>query len=136
MPFRTVTFVVTASILCFVGTALAANLGGLKIKIAVLSDMSGPLSDLTGPGSVIAAQLAIDDFKLQHTNVNVELVSADHQNKADVGAVIARKWLDVEGVDVILDVPNSSVALAVNEVVRGKNKVLLVSGGGTSDLTS
>jgi branched-chain amino acid transport system substrate-binding protein len=63
-------------------------------------------------------------------------VSADHQNKADVGAVIARKWLDVEGVDVILDVPNSSVALAVNEVVRGKNKVLLVSGGGTSDLTS
>jgi branched-chain amino acid transport system substrate-binding protein len=136
MPFRTVTFVVIASILCFVGTALAADLGGLKIKIAVLSDMSGPLSDLTGPGSVIAAQLAIDDFKLQHTNVNVELVSADHQNKADVGAVIARKWLDVEGVDVILDVPNSSVALAVNEVVRGKNKVLVVSGGGTSDLTS
>jgi branched-chain amino acid transport system substrate-binding protein len=106
-----------------------------SVKLGVLNDRSGVYSDLTGEGSVIAARMAAEDFKASEKGVKVEIVAADHQNKPDIGASIARQWYDQEGVDVILDVPTSSVALAVNGIAREKNKILINSGGGTSDLT-
>jgi branched-chain amino acid transport system substrate-binding protein len=105
------------------------------IKIGVLNDMSGLYADLTGPGSVVAARLAIEDFGAAKKGMKVEVVSADHQNKPDVGSNIARTWYDVDKVDVIVDVPTSSVALAVNQVTREKGKAFLVSGAASSDLT-
>jgi len=113
----------------------AARAQETSIKIGVLSDMSGLYSDLGGPGSVTAAKLAVEDFNPSAHGLKVELISADMQNKADVGANIARQWFDVDHVDVIVDVPNSGVALAVNEVAREKNKPFLVSGAASSDLT-
>ena len=112
----------------------SAQWTGNMVKIGVLSDMSSLYADITGPGSVLAARMAVEDFggKL---GVPVAIVSADHQNKPDVGSNIVRQWIDRDGVDVIVDVPTSSVALAVNEIVREKNKVFLVSGAATSDLT-
>src|SRR5918993_1688813 len=106
-----------------------------SVKLGVLNDRSGVYSDLTGEGSVIAARMAVEDFKAPEKGIKVDIVAADHQNKPDVGASIARQWYDQEGVDVILDVPTSSVALAVNGLAREKNKILINSGGGTSDLT-
>jgi len=105
------------------------------IRIGVLNDMSGTYSDLSGRGSLIATRMAVEDFGAAAKGMNVEIVGADHQNKPDVGSNIVRKWIDTGKVDVIVDVPTSSVALAVNEIVRDKNKVFLVSGGATSDLT-
>ena len=101
----------------------------------MLNDQSGVYSDLTGEGSVIAARMAVEDFKAAEKGIKVDIVSADHQNKPDIGASIARQWYDQDGVDAILDVPTSSVALAVNGIAREKNKILINSGGGTSDLT-
>ena len=106
-----------------------------SVKLGVLNDRSGVYSDLTGEGSVIAARMAAEDFKAAEKGIKVDIVAADHQNKPDIGAGIARQWYDQEGVDVILDVPTSSVALAVNGIAREKNKILINSGGGTSDLT-
>ena len=105
------------------------------IKIGVLTDLSSLYADVTGIGSVIAARLAVEDYDPVSKGMKVEIVSADHQNKADVGANISRQWIDEDKVDTIVDVPTSSVALAVNDIVREKNKVFLVSGGATSDLT-
>src|ERR1700761_8499640 len=105
------------------------------IKIGVLNDMSGLYSDLSGQGSVVAAKMAVEDFGAAAKGMKVEIVSADHQNKPDVGSNIARTWFDRDNVDVIVDVPTSSVALAVNEIAREKNKVFLVSGAAASDLT-
>ena len=105
------------------------------IKIGVLTDLSSLYADVTGIGSVIAARLAVEDYGASSKGLKVEVVSADHQNKPDVGANISRQWIDEDKVDTIVDVPTSSVALAVNEIVREKNKVFLVSGGATSDLT-
>jgi branched-chain amino acid transport system substrate-binding protein len=107
----------------------------ITVKIGVMSDMSGLYSDLGGPGSVVAAKMAVDDFNPAAHGMKVEIVSADMQNKPDIGANIARQWFDVDHVDVIVDVPNSGVALAVNEVAREKNKPFLVSGAASSDLT-
>ena len=107
----------------------------LTVKIGVMSDMSGLYADLGGPGSVVAAKMAVADFNPAAHGLKVELVNADMQNKPDVGTSIARQWFDVEHVDMIVDVPNSGVALAVNEVAREKNKVFLVSGAASSDLT-
>jgi branched-chain amino acid transport system substrate-binding protein len=104
-------------------------------KIGILNDMSGLYADITGPGSVVAARMAVEDFGAAQKGMKVEIVSADHQNKPDVGTNIARTWIDVDKVDVIIDVPTSSVALAINEVVREKNRVFLVSGAAASDLT-
>jgi branched-chain amino acid transport system substrate-binding protein len=106
-----------------------------SVKLGVLNDRSGVYSDLTGEGSVIAARMAAEDFKAAEKGIKVDIVAADHQNKPDIGASIARQWYDQEGVDVILDVPTSSVALAINGIAREKNKILINSGGGTSDLT-
>lgn len=107
----------------------------IPVKIGVLTDMSSLYADDTGPGSVAAAEMAIQDFNPAAHNMKVDLVSADHQNKADVGASIARQWYDTDGVNMIVDVPNSAVALAVSDVTRQKNKVFLVSGAASSDLT-
>ena len=105
------------------------------VKIGVLSDMSSLYADIGGPGSVAAAKLAVADFNAANKDVKAEIVSGDHQNKADVGSNIANQWIDVEKVDVIVDVPNSGVALAVNEIIRNKNKVFINSGAASSDLT-
>ena len=123
----------TAVIAALVATPAYAESNGL-LRIGVLNDMSSVYADFQGPGSVIAAQMAIEDFAKQSKR-KVEVVSADHQNKPDVGAGIARRWLDVEGVDLIVDLPNSAVALAVGEIVREKNKVAIGSGAGTALLT-
>ena len=112
-----------------------AQISGNMVKIGVLSDMSSLYSAVGGPGSVVAARMAVEDFGAAKKGMKVEIVSADHQNKADVGSQIARQWYDVDGVDVILDVPNSGVALAVSQVTREKGKVFLVSGAASSDLT-
>jgi branched-chain amino acid transport system substrate-binding protein len=120
-------------------TALAALAGAaqaqVNVKFGVLNDRSGLYADLTGEGSAVAARMAVEDFKAKEKGINVEIVSADHQNKPDVGSNIARQWYDQDGVDVILDVPTSSVALAINQITREKNKVFLNSGAATSDLT-
>jgi branched-chain amino acid transport system substrate-binding protein len=129
---------------CIGGLAVAAALGAGTaqaqisdgvVKIGVLSDMSSLYADLAGNGSVIAAQMAVEDFGAEKKGLKVEIVSADHQNKPDVGSNIARQWYDVDKVDVIVDVPNSGVALAVNQITRDKGKAFLNSGAATSDLT-
>jgi len=115
------------------GTAAQAE--DISVKIGVMNDMSSLYADITGSGSVTAAKMAIEDFNPAAHGMKVDIVSADHQNKPDVGSNIARQWFDVDHVDVIVDVPTSSVALAVSDVTREKNKVFLVSGAATSDLT-
>jgi branched-chain amino acid transport system substrate-binding protein len=105
------------------------------VKIGVLTDMSSLYSDIGGPGSVAAAKLAVEDFNPAAHGMKVEVIAGDHQNKPDVGANLARQWYDVDHVDVIVDVPTSSVALAVSDVTREKNKVFLGSGPAASDLT-
>jgi branched-chain amino acid transport system substrate-binding protein len=105
------------------------------IKIGVMNDMSGLYADIAGPGSVTAAKMAVEDFGAAKKGMKVEIVSADHQNKPDVGSTVARTWYDVDKVDVIVDVPTSSVGLAVNQITKDKNKVFLNSGAATSDLT-
>ena len=115
--------------------AARADFTGKVIKIGVLNDQSGLYADLAGQGSVSAAKMAVEDFGGKVGNVPIEVIFADHQNKPDVGSSIARQWYDADGVDVIVDVPTSSVALAVSQVTKDKNKVFLGSGPGTSDLT-
>ena len=107
----------------------------ISIKAGVLNDRSGLYADLSGEGSVIAARMAVEDFKAADKGIKVEIVSADHQNKPDVGSTIARTWYDQDGVDLILDVPTSSVALAVNQITREKNKIHINSGAASSDLS-
>ncbi len=114
--------------------ASAASAADKPVKIAVLNDLSSVYADYQGEGSVLAARMAIEDYG-KALGQPVEIVFGDHQNKPDVGVALTLKWLDTEGVDAIVDVPNSAVALAVAEVVRQKNKVALISGGGTAELT-
>ena len=106
-----------------------------SIKIGVLNDASGPYSDNGGEGSVTAAKMAAEDFMQKHPTFKVEIISADHQNKPDVGAAIARRWVEQEKVDAIADMPNSAVGLAVNEVVRGTKTALIASSAASSDIT-
>jgi branched-chain amino acid transport system substrate-binding protein len=115
--------------------AARAEITGKVIKIGVLNDQSGLYADLAGQGSVAAAKMAAEEFGNKIGDAKIEVIFADHQNKPDVGSNIARQWYDVDGVDVIVDVPTSSVALAVSQVTRDKNKVFLGSSPGTSDLT-
>lgn len=112
--------------------ALAEQNGTLRI--GVMNDMSSVYSDFQGPGSVLAAQMAVGEFN-KTSKRKVEVISADHQNKPDIGAAIARRWFDTEGVDVVVDLPNSAVALAVSDIGREKNKVVIGSGAGTALLT-
>jgi branched-chain amino acid transport system substrate-binding protein len=117
------------------GTAARADFTDGVIKIGVLNDASGLYADLAGKGSLVAAQMAVDEMGGKIGKTPIELVYADHQNKPDIGAGIARQWFDSDHVDAIVDVPTSSVALAVSTVVKEKNKVFLANGPGTSDLT-
>jgi branched-chain amino acid transport system substrate-binding protein len=115
------------------GFALAQD---KTVKIGSLSDQSGLYADLAGPGSTLAAQMAVEDSGLVAKGWKIDVISGDHQNKPDVGTAIARQWFDVDKVDVIVDVPNSGVALAVNNIVKEKNGVYINSGAATSDLTN
>src|SRR5438046_89101 len=114
--------------------AAQAQISDNIIKIGVLSDMSSLYTDLAGAGSVAAARMAVEDSGIEKRGYKVEIVSADHQNKPDVGSSIARQWYDTDKVDVIVDVPNSGVALAVNQITRDKGKAFLVSGAASYDL--
>ncbi len=125
-----------------VGAALAVGVGAANaqisdgvIKIGVMSDMSSLYADIGGPGSTLAAKMAVEDFGAAKKGMKVEVVSADHQNKADVGSSVARQWYDVDKVDAIFDVPNSAVALAINQLTREKGKAFIDSGAASSDLT-
>src|SRR5438874_12472411 len=121
-------------VLSLAGPASAQISDGV-VKIGVVTDRSGLYADLAGQGSVVAARMAVEDFGAAAKGLKVEIVFADHQNKADVGSQIARQWYDAEKVDLILDVPNSGVALAVNQITRDKGKAFIVSSAATSDLT-
>ncbi len=135
MERKLVSTLVAAAFTGFSGAA-AAQISDGVVKIGVMNDMSGLYADIAGPGSVVAAKMAVEDFqKTSKSGLKVEVVGADHQNKPDVGSNIARQWYDVDKVDVIVDVPTSSVALAVNQITRDKGKAFLVSGAATSDLT-
>jgi branched-chain amino acid transport system substrate-binding protein len=125
----------------FLGTALALAAGGAmaqdkNIKIGVLTDNSGLYSDLGGAGSTVAAQMAIEDSGMAAKGWKLDLISADHQNKPDIATTIARQWIDVEKVDIFMDVLNSGVGLAVNNVVKEKNSIMINTGAGASDLTN
>ena len=112
-------------------TALADD---IAVKLGVLNDRSGVYADLSGEGSVVAARMAVEDFGAADKGIKVDIVSADHQNKPDVASNVVRQWLDVDGVTAILDVPNSSAALAVNELTRNANAVFIDSGAGSTEL--
>ncbi len=115
------------------GTASADD--AINVKIGVLNDRSGTYADLSGEGSVIAATMAVEDFTSQNKSLKIDIVSADHQNKPDIASNIARQWFDQSGVDMIIDLPASSAALAVSELGKQKDKLVIVSAGGSSDLT-
>jgi branched-chain amino acid transport system substrate-binding protein len=123
------------SAIALLSGAAHAEVSGNAIKIGVMNDQSGLYADLAGQGSVEAARMAVEDFGGSVDGAPIEVLSADHQNKPDVGSNIVREWIDVQGVDVVVDVPTSSVALAVTEITREKNKVFLVSGAATTELT-
>jgi branched-chain amino acid transport system substrate-binding protein len=123
----------TALSLAFAATACAED---KVVKIGVLTDNSGLYSDLGGAGSTVAAQMAIEDSGMAGKGWKIDLISADHQNKPDVATNIARQWIDVEKVDILMDVLNSGVALAVNNLVREKNSIMINTGAATSDLTN
>jgi branched-chain amino acid transport system substrate-binding protein len=122
---------------CAVAPAQTQGISDGTVKIGVLTDMAGLFSDIAGAGSVTAAQMAIDDFvENEKPSFKVELISADHQNKPDIATSIARQWYDTGSVDMITDVINSGVALAVSSVAEAKNKVLIVTASGTTRLTN
>jgi branched-chain amino acid transport system substrate-binding protein len=131
---------IIASLLLGTALTLAASSGAFAqdktVKIGALSDQSGLYADLGGPGSTLAAQMAVEDSGLTAKGWKIDIISGDHQNKPDIGTAIARQWFDVDKVDVIVDVPNSGVALAVNNVIKEKNGVYINSGAATSDLSN
>lgn len=124
-----------AAALSFAAAPAIAQISDDVVRIGVLTDMNGNLSALSGKGSLIAAQMAAEDFGGNVLGKKIEIISADHQNKADIGAQIANRWFDVDKVDMIVDAPNSSVALAVQEIARQKGRVFIASAGGTAALT-
>src|ERR1700688_795147 len=126
---------ILASFVAFGSPSWAAELSGGVVKIGVINDATGPLSDSNGQGSVVAAKMAIDDFRKQNPKIQVELLYADHQNKPDIGVAVVRKWFDVDGVDVIADVGNSAVGLALQTVIRDKNKIAIYTSVASTELT-
>jgi len=127
-----------AALACLLGVPAAmeaqAQVSDGTVKIGIMTDLSGQLADSTGAGSILAAQMAVEDFG-PIDGMKIELISADHQNKADIGASTARKWYEVDGVDAIMDVPNSAVALAVQQITRERDKIAIFSSPASSDLT-
>jgi branched-chain amino acid transport system substrate-binding protein len=126
----------TASLACALHAQQAPKLSDSVVRIGVLTDMSGVYSDLAGPGSVVAAQMAVDDFGGKVLGTPVDVVSADHQNKPDLAANTARQWFDTRQVDAIFDLVSSPISLAVMEIARQKNKIAFVNGSGTSRVTN
>src|SRR5262245_44528696 len=120
---------------CLTCAAARAEISDNVVRIGVLNDISGLFQDTNGMGSVEAARMAAEDFGGGGKNIKVEIVYADHQNKADVGSAIVRKWLDVEGVDAVVDVPNSAVGLTINSLLRDTRMTFLASSTASSDLT-
>jgi branched-chain amino acid transport system substrate-binding protein len=135
MPLKLGPVLACVLITVFVTVEIRAQTADRMIKIGVLTDLNSLFANASGSGSVTAAQMAVEDFRASHKGIDAQVISADHQNKADIGSAIVRKWLEIDHVDAIVDVPNSSVALAANEVVRGKHIALLASSTATSDLT-
>jgi branched-chain amino acid transport system substrate-binding protein len=136
MTLRTFGFAtLAAGILWLQGPCAQAQVSDDAVKIGVLADMSGLYSDLSGIGSVVAAQMAAEDFGGAVLGRKIEIVSADHHNKPDIGSNIARQWFDRQGVVAIVDVPVSSIAFAVQQIAKEKNRVILISSSGSSDLT-
>ena len=131
----------TCIVTCIVGAAMAAGLPASAqisdgiVKLGVINDQSGPYSSLTGPGSVLAVQMAVEDLKPQLGDIKVETLIADHQNKPDVGLAVVKRWFDVDKIDVVVDVSNSAVALGVQSVIKDKNKIALYGIVGTTELT-
>ena len=123
--------IVCAFLLCASGEAFAQT----PLRIGVLNDMSGIYADIAGPGSVTAARMAVEDFGGSVLGRPIEVLVGDHQNKPDIGVAIAKRWYERDGVGLIVDVPTSSVVLAVNEVARAEHKLLVITTGGTSALT-
>ncbi len=126
---------ICAMSICVAPLGSGAALAQTPVKIGVLSDMSGPYSDFGGQGSLEAAKLAVEDFKATSKKLAVEVVSADAQNKPDVSTAIARRWFDTDNVDMIVDIPTSGIALGLAGLVKEKNKVLIATTAGTSELT-
>jgi branched-chain amino acid transport system substrate-binding protein len=135
MKSLTTTFFAATVTLAVSAAGARAQISDDVVKIGVLTDMSSLYADATGKGSLIATQMAVEDYGGKVKGKPVEVVSGDHQNKPDVGVNIARNWFDNDKVDAVFDVPTSSVALAIQQLTRDKNKVFINSGGGTSDLT-
>ena len=131
---RIISALAGVSALCL-ATAAQAEISGGTVKIGVLTDMSSLYADATGKGSLTAVQMAVADYGGKVKGKPIEVISADHQNKPDVGVSIARNWYDNDKVDAIFDVPTSSVALAISQLTREKNKIHINSGAGSSDLT-
>ena len=132
---RTSTSLFVAAALATLSAGASAQVSDGVIKIGVMNDMSGLYADVSGPGAVVAAKMAIEDYGAAAKGMKVEVVSADHQNKPDVGSTLARQWYDVDKVDAIFDVPTSSVALAISQITKDKGKAFINSGAATSDLT-
>jgi branched-chain amino acid transport system substrate-binding protein len=128
-------FALALALSCAVSGAARAEISDNVVRVGVLNDISGIFQDTNGMGSVEAARMAAEDFAGGGKNIKVEIVYADHQNKADVGSAIARKWLDVEGVDAIVDVPSSAVGLTINSLLRDTRMTFLASSTASSDLT-
>ncbi|MCW1991515.1 branched-chain amino acid transport system substrate-binding protein [Bradyrhizobium diazoefficiens] len=135
MKTRSIASLLLTTALTFAAAGVASA-QDKTVKIGALSDQSGLYADLGGPGSTLAAQMAVEDSGLTAKGWKIDIVSGDHQNKPDIGTAIARQWFDVDKIDVIVDVPNSGVALAVNNVIKEKNGVYINSGAATSDLTN
>ena len=136
MTLRTLGFATSAAAALWLHVPCAhAQISDDTVKLGVLADMSGLYSDLSGIGSVVATQMAAEDFGGTVLGKKIEVVSADHQNKPDIGSNIARQWIDQQGVDAIVDVPVSSIAFAVQQIAKERNRVLLISSSGSSDLT-
>ena len=128
------TFTLAAALALAAGAAQTQISDGV-VKVGVINDQSSLYADLAGPGSVLAARMAVEDYKAAEKGLKIEILSADHQNKADVASNIVRQWIERDGVDLILDVPNSSVVLALNNLLRDKRAGMIVSTGATSDLS-
>jgi len=124
------------TIAAFAAIAAPAQAGTDAIKIGVLTDMSGVTADITGKGSVTAAEMAVEEFGGTVLSKKIQVIFADHLHKVDVGAAITRQWFDVDKVDAVVDVPNSGVALAVQNIAREKKKIVMFSGAGTTALTN
>jgi len=131
----TIAGVALAGIVALASGACAGEISNGVVKIGVITDASGPLSDSNGQGSLIAAKLAVEDFQKQNPDIKVELLFADHQNKPDIGSAIVRKWFDVDGVDAIADVGNSAVGLALQTIIRDRNKIAIYTSVATTALT-